>query len=351
MLKTADKLPQYHSISYRGLPIIVEWPKGSTRTGEDKEGNPWKREMKADYGFVNNTTAVGDREPLDVYIGPNPDAEYAYVVEQLDEQGNLDEYKCVLGVDSLEEAEEMYLAHYPEDWEDTRLGEIAEIPFDYLFDTVAEHQETKTDKQAAHAWSHPNKMKELYRVNPDMIDTLVFEYRPFDEVNGRMEIKNAEGTIVGYVDYMVVLDGAFQISRTELIPELKGHGVKYEAVKKLEKILDKKFLTRGKDTVFRDDSDPKNVKRQPKISSLWTIYAQAIENLRKARWQRQPIITDPETRKAWESAGQGENETHYVQEAMKRLAPGKSINQLWTLPNRNEVIALAQQLKAEAKSK
>jgi 2'-5' RNA ligase len=146
--KTAEKLPQHHSTEFQGIPIVLEWPKGTTRTGVDDEGKPWKREMMCDYGYVEDTTATGDSEALDVYIGDSPDAEKAYVVEQLDDEGELDEYKVMLGFNSLQEAEAMYLKHYPDDWEDTNLGEIAEVDVDYLFDRIKQHQNTQVEPDA-----------------------------------------------------------------------------------------------------------------------------------------------------------------------------------------------------------
>ena len=140
-MEIQGKLSQSQPTTFRGLPIIIEWPKDSVRVGEDKHGDKWKREMKADYGFIDDTTAAGDQEPLDVYIGDNEDSDQVYIIEQLDEDGELDEYKCMLGFDSLEDAEEMYLSHYPKDWEENRLGEVFEVPFDRLFDAIETHQE------------------------------------------------------------------------------------------------------------------------------------------------------------------------------------------------------------------
>ncbi len=134
MLKTSDKLPQEHSTEVRGIPVIIQWPKGSTRVGVQKDGTPFKTEMQCDYGFVPNTTTSEDKEGLDVYIGTDEDAEYAYIVEQLDEEGEFDEYKVLLNFPSLEEAEEMYVAHAGDDL----LGDISEVPFEYLFDTIQE---------------------------------------------------------------------------------------------------------------------------------------------------------------------------------------------------------------------
>lgn len=139
--KAADKLPNMHSTRFNGIPVVVQWPKGSIRVGKHEDGTPYKTEMKADYGYVPDTVAAGDEERLDVYIGPNEDAENAYVVEQLKDDGEFDEYKVMLGFDSLEEAEKCYCEHVDE----SKLGDISEVPFYYLFDKVME--EINSDKE------------------------------------------------------------------------------------------------------------------------------------------------------------------------------------------------------------
>lgn len=96
--------------------------------------------MEADYGYIPDTVAAGDKEGLDVYIG-SEESDKVYVVEQLTEDGEFDEYKVLMGFPDLETAYETYLKHYPDDWDDNRVGEVFEAPFDYVFDTVQEHQE------------------------------------------------------------------------------------------------------------------------------------------------------------------------------------------------------------------
>jgi len=140
-LPITAKLPQEHSLRYKGLPIVIQWPKGSTREGTDKDGKKWRRKMEADYGFVDDTSAKGDKEPLDVYIGPERDSDRVFVIEQLKEDGKFDEFKAMLGFGSLEDARKTYLAHYPKGWEDDRVGEIYEAPFSDLVGAVDEHKD------------------------------------------------------------------------------------------------------------------------------------------------------------------------------------------------------------------
>lgn len=149
-IKKADKLPNMHNTTIRGIPVIIEWPKGSTRVGKRKDGSPFKTEMKADYGYIPDTVAAGDQEKLDVYIGSDPEAETVYVVEQVRKgTWDFDEYKIMLNFSSLEAAEEMYNYHIGDD-ADVELDDIAEIPFDYLFDKVVGDPEKAEKKVADH---------------------------------------------------------------------------------------------------------------------------------------------------------------------------------------------------------
>jgi ppGpp synthetase/RelA/SpoT-type nucleotidyltranferase len=148
MNKTADKLPNMHSTEVRGLPLIIQWPKGSIRVGEREDGTTFKSEMMADYGYIPGTESTGDEERLDVYIGTDEDAQYAYAIEQLDDKGEFDEIKLMVNFSSLEDAEEMYLAHNDEGWEETHLGDIQEIPFEELLEQVGTHQENLEEKTA-----------------------------------------------------------------------------------------------------------------------------------------------------------------------------------------------------------
>jgi len=140
-LKTA-KLPQHHSVSWHGMPVIIEWPKGTLREGKDDSGRPWRRQMQADYGYIDDTSAKGDSEPLDIYISDeDPKSGKVFVVEQLKEDGSFDEYKLVAGVPGLERAQELYLAHYPKGWKDDRLGDVYETDLETLREAVEGHQE------------------------------------------------------------------------------------------------------------------------------------------------------------------------------------------------------------------
>src|SRR5271157_1007061 len=144
---TADKLPNMHSTEYRGIPVVIQWPRGSVRVGKHEDGTPFKTDMKADYGYIPDTVAVGDGERLDVYIGPDKESDNVYIVEQVHKDtGEFNEFKLMLGFDTLEAAEEMYNYHAGEKG-DMELGDIREVPFEELFERVGVDQhETKEDE-------------------------------------------------------------------------------------------------------------------------------------------------------------------------------------------------------------
>jgi hypothetical protein len=130
--------PEAREVSFQGIPIVMEHEKGSMRTGTNAQGEPWSRKMECGYGYIPATASAGDQEEVDVYLGEDSDAPNAYVVEQLDEDGNFDEHKLCLGFNSLNQARQMYLAHYPEGWED-HVADIWEVPIAELKTAVADH--------------------------------------------------------------------------------------------------------------------------------------------------------------------------------------------------------------------
>jgi hypothetical protein len=125
--------------TFQGIPITVENPKGSIRSGHDKEGKEWHQKMLADYGFIDDTISQGDHEPVDVYIGPDEEAPHVFVIEQLTDEGEFDEMKLVLGTETEEEALDLYLAHYPEGWKD-HVGQMWPLSVDRLREMAEAHQ-------------------------------------------------------------------------------------------------------------------------------------------------------------------------------------------------------------------
>ena len=125
LLKSAEPKVA-HRIRVHGLLISVENPKGSLRSKMGGDGKRWERRMFADYGrIVGKRGADGDQ--VDCYVGRLHTAPNAYVISQVNKDGKFDEYKCVMGVRSKEDAQRLYLKHYPKGW---KIGHIEEMPFE-----------------------------------------------------------------------------------------------------------------------------------------------------------------------------------------------------------------------------
>jgi hypothetical protein len=113
--KSAGNYPKHH-VNVRGLRISIENPAGSTRSGTDRDGNEWSQQMQHHYGYIRGTTGK-DKDHLDVFLGPEPHAAHpVHVVNQVNEDGEFDEHKIMLGFKSKKDAVEAYHANYEEGW-------------------------------------------------------------------------------------------------------------------------------------------------------------------------------------------------------------------------------------------
>ncbi len=109
-----------------GLDLAIENPKGSKRAWKNADtGESGERVMPFDYGYVKSTESA-DGDAVDVYVGPNPDADTVYVVNQLRRDGSFDEHKAMLGFDSLDDAKAGYMANFPAGWKG--MGTVVPMP-------------------------------------------------------------------------------------------------------------------------------------------------------------------------------------------------------------------------------
>jgi len=123
----------YHKLAYRttfqGLPISIENKAGSYRHWWDpKADEKGKTKMLYPYGYVRGTLGL-DGDEVDVYIGPDKDAEKVYVITQLQrfEFEKVDEQKVMLGFSNSVTAKTAYLQHF----NDARFfGDMKEMTMD-----------------------------------------------------------------------------------------------------------------------------------------------------------------------------------------------------------------------------
>ena len=111
-------------IKVDGYDIVLENPKGTTRSGKDANGKEWSITMKHDYGYIRGTKGT-DGDHIDVYLSDNPTAGNVYVVDQIDQQtGGFDEHKVMYGFNSMEEAVQAYRDQYEDGW---KVGTVTEV--------------------------------------------------------------------------------------------------------------------------------------------------------------------------------------------------------------------------------
>jgi hypothetical protein len=106
-----------------GFHVAIENPKGSVRSGKDGNGKEWRVRMPCYYGYIKGTEGK-DKDHIDVYIGPDPECETVYVVDQVNEKGGFDEHKIMLGFPTREKALECYDAAFSDGKGPERRGAV-----------------------------------------------------------------------------------------------------------------------------------------------------------------------------------------------------------------------------------
>lgn len=117
-------------ITINGLDISVENPKGSMRTGTDKDGETWSQEMKDHYGYIRGTVGI-DKDHIDVFLGTLAQDMTlpVFIIDQVDPKtGLMDEHKVMLGYRTGAEAKIAYLRNYQKGWKG--LGAITRMSKD-----------------------------------------------------------------------------------------------------------------------------------------------------------------------------------------------------------------------------
>jgi len=130
-------------VNYDGLPVTIENPKGSIRSGVDPTGAPWSSVLPADYGYLKGSVGK-DGDQVDIFLGDKGPNGKAFVIDQNDPAtGKFDEHKIVAGVDNVTEATRIYDAAFPDGSAPQRIGGITEVPIDQLKTWLASGQAKK----------------------------------------------------------------------------------------------------------------------------------------------------------------------------------------------------------------
>lgn len=115
-------------VEIQGLKIRIE-----ANAGDVRKWRGGQTVLRHAYGEILETCGA-DGEPVDVYLGPDPTAQCAYAVLQLDPKtGQFDEQKLMLCFGTPHAAEAAYLLHYPPEF----YGGMQQLTMDELRDKLA----------------------------------------------------------------------------------------------------------------------------------------------------------------------------------------------------------------------
>lgn len=164
--KEAGNYSKEH-ISFQGLPISLENKKGTTRSGVGPDGRKWSVQMPYDYGYVKGTEGA-DGDHFDVCIGPNPNSNSVFIVDQKDAKtGRFDEHKAMLGYNTLVEAEQAYKSGFSDGKGYLRLGPVVRLTiseFKKWLGTNETKTANKTQGLVDRALKLSQKCRETYHV-------------------------------------------------------------------------------------------------------------------------------------------------------------------------------------------
>lgn len=106
------------SVRLHGLAISIENPRGSLRSGVDKNGTKWTCTMAHHYGYFKGTVGR-DKDHIDCFLGndcENPQCP-VFVINQIDPStGEFDEHKVMIGFCDFNTAMHGYLSSYSPGW-------------------------------------------------------------------------------------------------------------------------------------------------------------------------------------------------------------------------------------------
>jgi Inorganic Pyrophosphatase len=169
-----DELDPENVVDVNGIKVIVEWPEGSIRQGKASDGTKWATLMVgASYGEIVGTEGEdGDR--IDAYVGPYTYVPTAYLLEQLREDGERDEFKVFLGFSSLTHAQATFRRLGRADLE----GQWTELPVAMLRGMISgdasaanttEQEATSVNDPSAPVATNPESQLFAYYLTSDVV--------------------------------------------------------------------------------------------------------------------------------------------------------------------------------------
>jgi hypothetical protein len=173
----AGNYPKAH-VNYQGFDVAVETPAGGTRSGVGPDGKPWSVQMPIPYGYLKRTIGA-DKEPLDVYLGPNPKADTVYMIDQVHaDSGKFDEGKAMLGFDSEAQAREAYHAAFSDGRGPERIGALTPMTRDEFKAFVDKPSQAKPVGDLTAPTSFTTAKGSTYQAHSDGTTTRNKAFRP-----------------------------------------------------------------------------------------------------------------------------------------------------------------------------
>lgn len=150
---------------WHGLELVIENPKGSTRSGTGADGKTWSTKMRDHYGYIGKTKSKADGDGIDFFLNDEHlGSEIIFVVNQKSADGTFDEHKCVLGCHNLEDAKKTYLRNYAAGW--TGMGEVTPITLDHFKWWMANADTSKEIKNGYFAAMENRKQRTKTAADP-----------------------------------------------------------------------------------------------------------------------------------------------------------------------------------------
>lgn len=103
-----NKTPIKRTVRWQDIPIGIQHEEG------DRRFSMAPPLYGASYGCVVGTYGMGeDGKSIDVYLGRNLESDRVYRISQIDDYGNPDEFKWLVGFSNIDEAENVYRRNVP----------------------------------------------------------------------------------------------------------------------------------------------------------------------------------------------------------------------------------------------
>lgn len=111
-------------VSINGIPMVIETPKGTSRSGVDDDGETWSVKMRHDYDYIEGTKGE-DGDQLDVLLGPDHDATHVFVIDQVNPiTRSFDEQKVLASFRDLTNAMRGYNSMFSDGSGDARAENV-----------------------------------------------------------------------------------------------------------------------------------------------------------------------------------------------------------------------------------